>query len=222
MELKEIRKKERRTENERRKEQMIDVAFICFSEKGMEAASISDIAKEAAFGEATVYRYFSNKETLVLECGKKFWHMAADFFDAETNTEAFRKASGIQQVELMMRAACRFYENERAAFRLIHDLDVFLLSHQVQKEQLKEYEEAVDALRPYLCEAIEKGKEDGSIANKADTLELYYTITNGIFGLMQKQAAGSLLSTDLNVNEKRKIELFVELLIAGVRDFYGK
>ena len=39
---------------------------------------------------------------------------------------------------------------------------------------------------------------------------------------MQKQAAGSLLSTDLNVNEKRKIELFVELLIAGVRDFYGK
>ena len=72
MELKEIRKKERRTENERRKEQMIDVAFICFSEKGMEATSISDIAKEAAFGEATVYRYFSNKETLVLECGKKF------------------------------------------------------------------------------------------------------------------------------------------------------
>ena len=44
MELKEIRKKERRTENERRKEQMIDVAFICFSKKGMEAASISDIA----------------------------------------------------------------------------------------------------------------------------------------------------------------------------------
>ena len=37
MELKEIRKKERQTENERRKEQMIDVAFICFSKKGMEA-----------------------------------------------------------------------------------------------------------------------------------------------------------------------------------------
>ena len=98
MELKEIRKKERRTDNERRKEQMIDVAFICFSKKGMEATSISDIAKEAAFGEATVYRYFSNKETLVLECGKKFWHMAADFFDEETNTEAFRKASGIQHL----------------------------------------------------------------------------------------------------------------------------
>ena len=45
MELKEIRKKERQTENERRKEQMIDAAFICFSKKGMEAASISDIAK---------------------------------------------------------------------------------------------------------------------------------------------------------------------------------
>jgi len=40
--------------------------------------------------------------------------------------------------------------------------------------------------------------------------------------VMQKQAAGDLLSSDAIVDSDKKLELFVELLIAGMKSVYGK
>ena len=135
----------------------------------------------------------------------------------------FAGKSGMEQVECLIDCAHHFYQEHTEGFRLIHDLDGFLLSHKVESEQLAKYEQAVDSLRPCLCDAIEKGKADGSIHSSADTVALYYAMTNGIFSLMQKQAvAGKLLASDLVVAQEEKLGQFLELLIAGLKYSYGK
>lgn len=223
MGLRQIREEERRVENENRKQKMLEAAFACFGRKGMEAASIADIAREAEFGEATVYRYFSNKETLALECGKRFWAMAYKFIEEWSGTAEYQSQSGMEQVEGLIRRAFEFYRENREGFRLIHNLDGFLLSHKVGQEQLLEYEQTVDGLRPCLCDAMEKGKRDGSIRNSAKVPQLYYAVTTGIMSVMQKQAAaGTLLSSDRIVDSDEKLELFLELLIAGLKAAYGR
>lgn len=223
MVLKQLRENERRTENEKRRQKMIEAAFSCFSSKGMEAATIADIAAEAEFGEATVYRYFSNKETIALECGEWFWTMVYDFMEEWSGTLEFQMQCGLDQVESLIRRAFIFYREHRDGFRMIHNLDGFLLSHKVNPEGLLEYERAVDGMRPCLCDAIEKGKRDGSISGSMETQELYYVVTTGIMSVMQKQAAaGNLLSSDRIVDSDRKLELFLELLIAGIKSTYGK
>lgn len=223
MELKQIREKERREGNDRKRQKMVDAACRVFCRKGIEASTITDVAREAEFGEATVYRHFTNKENLVLSCGKKFWQMVYEFMDAKVCELDFAGKTGMEQVECLIHSAHCFYREHTELFRLIHDLDGFLLSHKMEKEQLKEYEQAVDRMRPCLCNAIEKGKADGSIQNSADTLVLYYAMTNGIFGLMQKQAAaGGLLASDLAVAQEEKLGQFLELLIAGMKYSYGR
>lgn len=222
MELKQIRESERRMENEKRKQKIIEAAFSCFSKKGVEAASFSEIAAVAVFGEATLYRYFLNKETLVLECGKWFWTMVYDFMVQWSGTPEFQALKGMEQVESLIRGALVFYRTHRDGFRVIHNLDGFLLSHRAEPEQLLAYERAVDSLRPCLCDAIQRGKQDGSIDDDVETQELYYAVTTGIMSVMQKLAGGNLLSSDEIVNSDKKLELFLELLIAGVRSACGK
>lgn len=223
MELKQIRENERRKENDRRRQEMVDAACRVFCQKGIAASSIADIAREAEFGEATVYRYFTNKENLVLACGKKFWQMVYEFMNEKVCEPEFAEKSGMEQVECLIYSAQHFYQEHTEYFRLIHDLDGFLLSHKVEPEQLAEYEQAVDCMRPCLCDAIEKGKADGSIHSSVDTVVLYYAMTNGIFSLMQKQAAaGRLLASDLVVAQDEKLGQFLELLIAGLKYSYGK
>lgn len=222
MELKQIRESERRAENEKRKQKMIEAAFSCFSKKGVEAASFAEIAAEAAFGEATLYRYFLNKETLALECGKWFWTMVYDFMEQWSGTPEFQTLNGMEQVESLIRGALVFYRAHRDGFRVIHNLDGFLLSHRAEPEQLLAYERAVDSLRPCLCDAIQRGKLDGSIDDGVETQELYYAVTMGIMSVMQKQAAGNLLSSDEIVDSDKKLELFLELLIAGMKSACGK
>lgn len=84
------------------------------------------------------------------------------------------------------------------------------------------YEQAVDSLRPCLCDAIWKEKQDGSIDDGVETQELYYAVATGIMSVMQKQAAGNLLSRDEIVVSDKKLELFLELLIAGMKSTCGK
>ncbi len=223
MELKELRGKERTAESGRRREKMVCAAYECFCRRGIAGTSIADIAREAEFGEATLYRYFANKETLVLECGMLFWSKVRDFMEEERLGPNFAAKSGMEQVEALIWRAYAFYRQNTAAFRLIHDLDGMLLSGKVGKGQVSGYEQAVDQMRPVLCDAIEKGKRDGSIADHGDTTVLYYALTNGIFSMMQKQAAaGRLLESDATVGEEQKLTQLLELLAAGLRAMYGK
>ena len=44
-------------------------ALICFVDKGIDAAKVSDIAKMAGLTERSVFRYFESKSDLVLAQG---------------------------------------------------------------------------------------------------------------------------------------------------------
>lgn len=218
MDLKKTREEERRQDTRRRKQVMITAATTCFSRHGIENTSITDIAREAGFGEATIYRYFSTKENLALECGISFWHQAWDFFQNKVCMDGYAQKNGMQQIEVLMRGALEFYQEKQDIFRFIYNLDSALLSNCTNDETKLKYEQSVDSLRPFLLDALEKGKADKSLARPETALELYYTLTNGIFSMMQKQsAAPELLETDKLVDKIRKTELLVELLISALR-----
>ncbi len=49
-------------EREARQKLILKGALTVFKEKGIEGAKIDEIAREAGFGKATLYYYFSSKE----------------------------------------------------------------------------------------------------------------------------------------------------------------
>ena len=53
-------------DKEQRKQEIALVALDLFAEKGIEAASISEVAKAAGIGKGTVYEYFASKEELIV------------------------------------------------------------------------------------------------------------------------------------------------------------
>ena len=201
-----------------RRKKLIDCGLMCFGEKGIEKTALSDIASCAQIGEATLYRYFSNKENLALECGIAFWELAASYYEAVVCRKDYQGKSGIQQIEELLLATERIYEEHREKMKFLHDLDVFMVSHKMDEEKQKEYEKTVESFMPLLCNAIEKGKQDGSVSIKADTREIYYTLTHTILSLLQKMAGmGHILSGDDQVEEKRRIELLRLLLLEGLK-----
>lgn len=58
-------------EEHRRRQDILDVAERLFAHNGYHETSVSDIAKEAEFGVGTIYKYFSNKETLFVSLLKE-------------------------------------------------------------------------------------------------------------------------------------------------------
>lgn len=50
-----------------KKRRILNSAIKIFGEKGFQNATISEIAKEAGIGDATIYEYFKSKEDILLE-----------------------------------------------------------------------------------------------------------------------------------------------------------
>jgi AcrR family transcriptional regulator len=50
---------------ERRRREIIEAAYVVFSEKGYSAAGIADIAERLGIGHGTFYRYFKNKRDIL-------------------------------------------------------------------------------------------------------------------------------------------------------------
>ena len=62
-------------ERERRKDQILKGALSVFKEKGLEKATMDEIAKQADFGKATLYYYFHSKEEIFIELLDRGWKM---------------------------------------------------------------------------------------------------------------------------------------------------
>jgi len=62
-------------EREFRKEQILKAALSVFKSNDLEKATMDEIAKEADFGKATLYYYFSSKEEIFIEILNRGWKM---------------------------------------------------------------------------------------------------------------------------------------------------
>ena len=58
-----------------RKEQILNAALKVFKANELEKATMDEIAKEADFGKATLYYYFSSKEEIFIEILNRGWKM---------------------------------------------------------------------------------------------------------------------------------------------------
>jgi AcrR family transcriptional regulator len=62
--LRKERKKHRRQEN---RDDILEAAEKVFANKGYSSATVDDIAEEAQFSKATIYRYFQSKSDIFME-----------------------------------------------------------------------------------------------------------------------------------------------------------
>ena len=63
----------RQRRKERRRAAILKAARAVFSEKGYEAASITDIARLAGVADGTIYRHFANKKDLLYQVMRAFY-----------------------------------------------------------------------------------------------------------------------------------------------------
>ena len=60
-------------EREMRKEQILESALNVFKSTGLDGTTMDEIAKQADFGKATLYYYFSSKEEIFIELLDRGW-----------------------------------------------------------------------------------------------------------------------------------------------------
>ncbi len=210
---------------EARKENIIDSAIQEFIENGIDNSKISDIAKRAEVGAATVYRYFENKPKLVVECATKLWRSEMSSLTPLLYPANYNEQNGFEKVKQILYTIGSLYEIRPHLLRLLEQFDNYTVRERISKELLQKYEAGVIDTREMMLAAIKAGQTDGSIRPDIDAVSFYTTVIHSTIPLIQKLILrGDVIQSDREIDAKTQIALLIDMelsYIKGLKEYIG-
>lgn len=218
MDTKAKRRKALDLQIEARKEAIIQAAIQEFIENGIDNSKISDIAKRAEVGTITVYRYFENKPTLVIECATKLWGSETEKLRPLLFPEGFSSLNGFEQSSHILSILASLYDCLPIMLRLLEQFDNYTVREQITKDQLTQYEEGIMKIRAEMLESFRKGQADGSIRTDIDSLKIYATATHAIVSLSQKLLLrGEIIQSDVETGADLQLKLLADMVLNYIK-----
>lgn len=165
---------------------MIKTAYRLFSDHGIEHVSLARIAKKAGLSENTLYRYFDNKETLVLETFAKLWDtMMRQVEQIVAQAPCYDALTGYEQMRVWIEGFRHLYQADADFVLFSCEAKLYLLRHSVRIE-LDRHGMLMHPFCGPCMAALEKGKADGSIPTQESSEDLFYAIWGAIRGYVVK------------------------------------
>ena len=186
-----------------KKDYITAVAADMFLKKGIADVTIKDVTEKAGVGEATIYRYFSTKQNLVIgAAGRMADEIHLKYFDL---TQAKR---GIDKLEAFYGNFLKIFKERREYYRFIFEFDATVAS----QDGLENYE---STLLPYMqvyLDAYRLGLTDGTVEEIDDIGTFYLSTTHALMGLCKKLTMNSVV-LDQDKNGEEEIRILIDVII---------
>lgn len=169
-----------------RRETMLQTAFHLFCTHGIENVSLLEIARTAHVAENTLYRYFTNKETLVLEAFVMLWDsIMQNVEQAVENVPDYDNLTGYGQIQVWIEGFRCLYQTNREFVLFSYEAKLYLLRHHIKLDRFQQ-DMLLQSFRGPCLSALDKGKADGSIPTKESSEDLFYALWGSIRGYIVK------------------------------------
>lgn len=181
---------------------------------GVSSLKIRDIAKEVGVGEATLYRYFGNKTTMVIEVGVSLWK---DIYHELAKIK--KDINGFESVNKFFLYFLDGYQKRSEVFLFLDEFDALMVKENVNKDLLIGYDQALMNVKSLYDYFYQQGIKDDTINPLIDQDEFYYTSTHMILGICKRLAAnGELLQSDHTVKDEVQIKLAIEICMNYIKN----
>ena len=211
---------ERDEQKNARIDRILAAAFKLFSSAGIEPVAMTDIAKKAEIGVASLYRYFSTKDEIAIRTAIWAWEEQISEIYTSINTDEYKNGNGLFRLSIIFSLFKKLYMSQPEFLRFIYFFDSYAVNSGIKQERMIEYENVIGKVQMIVADAIKLGLKDNSINKKYidKTEDLYFTLMHSFFSTAQKLTLSENL---LAMNEKSKgsdqLDLLSELLLNGVK-----
>lgn len=190
-------------------------ASMLFTEKGITATSMDDIAKAAGYSKATLYVYFENKEEivgfLVLDSMKKLYGYIAAALEQQEATKT--------RYDLICNGLVKYQEEFPFYFKMVLDkINIDFESRDYLPEEKETYqvgEEINEKLRDFLISGMEKG----DLRNNLKIMPTIFNFWGMLSGLIQLAAnKEEYIKKSMNLSKSRFLEYGFNMLYCSIAE----
>ena len=211
---------ERDEQKNARIDRILAAAFTLFSSAGIEPVAMTDIAKKAEIGVASLYRYFSTKDEIAIRTAIWAWEKQISEIYPLIENDEYKNGNGLSRLSIIFGVFKKLYKTQPEFLRFIYFFDSYAVNSGIKKERMKEYEIVIGKVQSIVADAINLGLNDNSINNsyKGNTDDLYFTLMHTFFSTAQKLTlSGNLLAMNEKSKGSDQLDLLSELLLKGVK-----
>jgi len=211
---------ERDGQKNARIERILLAAFSLFSHNGFDAIAMTDIAKDAEIGVASLYRYFATKDEIAIRTAMWAWENQKKMILPILDDSGYYNKTGLDQLSEIFELFCKLYQTVPDFFRYIYFFDAYIVCQKIDPERLLPYQEVIETVQTIIGNAIHKGIEDGSISSeyKGNEKQLYYSLMHTFFSASQKLSlSAKMLKMDEMNNDVQQLKLLSKVLIGGLK-----
>ena len=159
------------------KELIARTALTLFVEKGIDGATIRDIAAAAGIAEGTLYRHYPGKDALAWDLFSKNYTAFARELDRIQAGQASLRA----KLDAMVRQFCAFFDDDPVLFSYL-----LLVQHGQLQKVTPEMPNPVEVVREVLAEGMDRGEIPAGDPNVAAAMVLGIVLQVAIFKIYQR------------------------------------
>lgn len=203
-------------EKEQKQNTIIDAAEAVIFSKGLEAATMEEIAEMAEFSKGTIYLYFKNKEDLYFAIHYRGIQLLHEMFQKAAKT----KKTGIEQILAVGKAYYKFSKIHSDYYKAM----VYYDCHPGKADSDSSFAEQCnmegEKVLKFLAMVIQTGIEDKTIRPDLDPLKTGIILWGQSMGMIQLQAMGDHhdFSEHLNIDFEELIHKSFELMIQAIKN----
>lgn len=168
-------------------ERVIEAAKVEFSLKGIKNSKLKAIAKRAKVGEASIYRYFKDKNDLIRIVALSYWQNHANSFDDYYYGRVSEDISGLKKIEISLNIFHHLYDNHKDFLKFVEDFDNYYANEEIKIEN--SFQEITNSLKRRFVTDFNEGIKDGSINPKFTAEEKYDFVSLVMISTTQKLSA---------------------------------
>ncbi len=183
-----------------------ETALNMFVSRSISKVRLYDIAANADVGEATIYRHFGNKQTLVLAS-------AIELSNQISNTYLINNEdlTGFELIKKFYEIFLEIFKTNIRYYSFINELDSYLAEEDFEGREA--YEDNIEKYKEKFFFAYNKGIKDGTIRQIEDAETFYYSTTHSTISLCKKLSSKKILKQDDYVDKEKEIKILVDLFL---------
>jgi len=197
---------------ERTRKAIVEAARELFLERPINEVTIAEIARTGEIGEATVYRYFSNKQNLVLAVAVDLsQRVTTEYFAEELNF------TGYELIQRFYESYLVIYKTHKEYLSFLNDFDYFIaLFPEADREK---YQMSIDNYKNMFMKGYRKGLMDLTLRKLDDPDVFYYATTEACLALAKKFGSRDKIMDDDNNNDNVKaLRLFIDIILKEIKN----
>ncbi|MGE4485035.1 MAG: TetR/AcrR family transcriptional regulator [Oscillospiraceae bacterium] len=190
---------------ERNVRNVLEQAAACFKEFGIEATTLTLIAKRAGVSARSIQRYFGTKDNLIRNVTLVMLEEPYIELREYVDSEEFDKKTGFEQVIDILLLRARFASNDPHAVNSLTEFEVYFSKHGYN-QQAAYYSYVKERLK----KSFLKGIADGSICSDTYEETALNFLTLAYKGLLQRI---SIIYTSKEIEEQIPPQKYVDAFI---------